>query len=467
MKIILFGTGDYYNKYKDWFDSEDIVCLLDNNEQKQGTVLGGKIVKSPSTVLSLEFDIICILSVYYDEIKEQLLELGVAKEHIIHCSELHNYPQFIRTDRMMQIIDKEGNSVSEIYNVSTSVLLMSHDLDYNGATLALFYVACILKEKGYDVWFASWTDGKLKTLLKKMGISVIIEPRLQIETFRSIEWIKNFYFIFCNTLLYYKLLADRDYSKKYIWWLHEPEVFYQSVDKEVLSSVKADNLKIYAVGEKACSPFRKYCPHLEVRELLYGIPDVVLEKNIKEDDSIFEIITVGTVQEYKGQDVLVQAVLKLPEVYQKKVHISIVGGVESVYYNSVIEAAKDLQEIIDFVPPVSRADIHKYYDKADIYVCPSRQDSMPVVVAESMMYSVPPIVSDSTGIAPFVKDGESGWLFSNENSSELSEKIKWCMDHRHMLSSMGNCAREQYDKYFSIESLEKNIRKILECDWGI
>lgn len=30
MKYLLFGTGDYYNRYKKWFESADVVALLDN-----------------------------------------------------------------------------------------------------------------------------------------------------------------------------------------------------------------------------------------------------------------------------------------------------------------------------------------------------------------------------------------------------------------------------------------------------
>lgn len=39
MKILLFGTGEYYQKYKKWFDKENIVALLDNDKDKQEIIL--------------------------------------------------------------------------------------------------------------------------------------------------------------------------------------------------------------------------------------------------------------------------------------------------------------------------------------------------------------------------------------------------------------------------------------------
>ena len=35
MKILLFGTGDYYNRCKKWFENQEVLALLDNSEQKQ------------------------------------------------------------------------------------------------------------------------------------------------------------------------------------------------------------------------------------------------------------------------------------------------------------------------------------------------------------------------------------------------------------------------------------------------
>ncbi len=54
---------------------------------------------------------------------------------------------------------------------------------------------------------------------------------------------------------------------------------------------------------------------------------------------------------------------------------------------------------------------------------------MPTVCAEAMMHSVPCILSDAAGTAAYVEDGVNGLVFQSENVQELSEKIKWCMNH--------------------------------------
>lgn len=467
MKIILFGTGDYYHKFRDWFYDTDIVCLLDNNEQKQNTLIDGKRVYAPIIGLKMEYDKVCILSVYYNEIKEQLMNLGVRESDIVHCSELHKYPEMIRSDRHAKIYCQYEDSLLAIKCTDKTILLMSHDLDYNGATLALYYAACILKDEGYDVWWASWTDGKVRKLIEEQAIGVIIDPKLQVGVFNEIEWMKSFDFIFCNTLLYYKLLSERDKCKKYIWWLHEPDMFYQSVDKDILKKIDGDNLKIYAVGEIAIGAFISNCPQMNIENLLYGIPDIedCYEINQKTSD-VMEIITIGNVQEYKGQDVLIGAIKKLPKEKQKRVHISIIGGSASEYYSKIVDMLEEIKDIVELIPPVTRTEVYEYYRKADLYICSSRQDCMPVVVAESMMCSLPSIVSDATGIAPYVRH-DGGIVFKSEDVQELSDKIQWCLDNRDKLDEMGRLARKQYEKVFSLKSFRERLIRIVNDNFKI
>ena len=62
MKFLLFGTGEYYNRYKIWFAKEDIIALIDNSKEKQGQYIDNILVIPPEAVCQYEFDAIVILS---------------------------------------------------------------------------------------------------------------------------------------------------------------------------------------------------------------------------------------------------------------------------------------------------------------------------------------------------------------------------------------------------------------------
>ena len=83
MRILVFGTGDYYERYKKWLRNDDIVALLDNNKGKQGQIIDGNHVLSPEdAVRKLDFDAVFILSAHVSEMTKQLLRLGVCGERI-------------------------------------------------------------------------------------------------------------------------------------------------------------------------------------------------------------------------------------------------------------------------------------------------------------------------------------------------------------------------------------------------
>lgn len=84
MKYLIFGTGDYYERYKDWFAKEDIAALLDNSPQKQNTKIDGIRVMAPEDGVKLSFDCIVVLSFYVKDMKRQLKALGVEQDRIFH-----------------------------------------------------------------------------------------------------------------------------------------------------------------------------------------------------------------------------------------------------------------------------------------------------------------------------------------------------------------------------------------------
>ena len=102
MKYVLFGTGDYYKRFKHWFNGRNVIAVLDNDPKKQGTIFDGYPVMAPTDINSIEYDAIVILSFYITEMKKQLIELGVAPERIFHFYDLqilyillvHQYLEF-------------------------------------------------------------------------------------------------------------------------------------------------------------------------------------------------------------------------------------------------------------------------------------------------------------------------------------------------------------------------------------
>ena len=83
-KVLVFGTGQYYENYKENIKSlgNEIIGFLDNNIEKVGTFIDGVLVSNPKDVVKMEYDKIIIMSMFVSEITEQLLEYGISRDKI-------------------------------------------------------------------------------------------------------------------------------------------------------------------------------------------------------------------------------------------------------------------------------------------------------------------------------------------------------------------------------------------------
>lgn len=463
MKYLLFGTGDYYERYKKWFSSDEVVALLDNSELKQGTYIDCIQVLSPAQGVVLNYDAIIILSFYVKAMKQQLVELGVEKERIYHFYDLHSLLKE-KGEIVKRPIKYYGDAkavMNKMQGHNKKILLLSQELTLGGPSIALFHAAKTFKTQGYEVVYASMIDGALKDKLLKNDIPVIVDENMQIATMKEIEWVKSFSLIICNTLNFHVFLSERDSNIPIVWWLHDARFFYDGVNPEVMKKINPDNMKMVSVGPVPRKAIEEFLPDMPCEELLYGVADVEKKQECKSKDGKTRFITIGFLEDIKGQDLLVQAIEMLPEAIRSRTEFYVVGHNKTLFGEKVQKESAKFQEI-EFLGSVERDKIHELLDLSDVLICPSRQDSMPTVAAEAMMHSVPCIVSDVTGTAAYIHNKEDGFIIESENVETLASEIEWCVKNRNKLPYMGQKARKIYEKVFSMNAFEERLLEIVD-----
>ncbi len=460
MNVLLFGTGDYYNRYKKWFEQHKVLALLDNSEKKKHKVIDNIKVLLPEEGVKLSYDIIVILSFYVKQMKQQLISLGVEQRRIYHFYDLHILFGENRIKRPIQYSLHAEEIIAADSNLKPKILLMSNDLTIGGPEIAIFYAAIILKEHGFNVVFSSMIDGPMREKLIQSDIPVIVDENLQVATMKEIKWIKTFSLVICNTLNFHIFLSERDLSIPVIWWLHDASFFYDGVNKNIIGKINLNYLKTVTVGPVPAKAVKNFLPHIRCDELLYGVEDVKSFARNKSNNKIVQFVTIGFLENIKGQDLLIQAIQKLPDDIRNQCKFYIVGYQNTLFGDKVYNEGKDLKEVI-FTGNISHKEVHRLLNNTDILVCPSRQDSMPTVVVEAMMHSVPCIVSDVTGIASYIHNEMDGFVFKNEDVQMLVEKIEWCVTNKKKLMNMGLSARKLYERYFSMETFENALLNII------
>jgi len=109
-------------------------------------------------------------------------------------------------------------------------------------------------------------------------------------------------------------------------------------------------------------------------------------------------------------------------------------------------------------------DVNDLYKKADIFVLPTLEEGLSMVILEAMACGLPVIASENSGGKDVINDGENGFIVPIRDIKLLKEKIKYFYDNPGEIKRMGKNARKTaeeftWDRYG--ERIVKEYKKIL------
>lgn len=446
-KIILFGTGRRYQRFRTLLKKLVVAAIVDNAPEKQGKILDGHLIEAPKRITEIDYDYILILAKAESEICEQLRAMGVAKDRILTLERLGSLSDFYSID-----FGREETILG------TDIVLLSHGLDLSGAPLMLLNAATMLKRMGYTVSVIALSDGPLRQSYEQEEISVAVFYFFHFQPKYLEPLLRDAKFLFVNTLLFYPYIREVEcYARKIIWWLHEEEDAYgkkYALNIEARKEVTFPNIKIYGVGDRVKNAFLDYFPKDEIGELLYGIEEQRAERT--ETESAFVFAMIGTVDERKGEDLFREAIRRLREEYSD-IAFWVVGKISSPQEElfSEIEGVRLFGEL-------EHKAVMRLFPRINAVVCPSRNDPMPVVVAEGMMQKKICIVSDHVGQAAWMTDGKNGFVCRSDDARSLYEKMKAALEHRELAERIGENAYQLYLEHFSMDAFAERLSRVLE-----
>ena len=109
----------------------------------------------------------------------------------------------------------------------------------------------------------------------------------------------------------------------------------------------------------------------------------------------------------------------------------------------------------------TQQEIQNLYERLDIVVVASREETVSMVAIEAMMMGKVCIVSNETGIAEYIVHEKNGFVFQNENENELASIMRWCYQNQQQLKIIGTNARKTYEENFSMHRFSMNIQNML------
>ncbi len=447
MRILIFGTGKVYERYKGKLrDDIIIVGFLDNDKGKQGKYFEGKKIYSPQEAVGLEYDFIFLMSIHRAAMREQLVEMGINDDKIYDLNRPWTVFQHDEIVTYGDINEISGNLIA----------IFSHALTSTGAQNVLFQATVLMKKNNYNIVVISREDGVLREKFIAQGITVVVCEDIITED-KTLALIKSkACMIWVNTVWLYDIA---DYFSgtglKTIWWIHE-SARKSDISKRIFRRIASQSsIRIMSVSPVVDENiWQIYGEDIKVNRLFYGLKDYNLYENKVSEKNKIVMACIGGISRIKGQDLLINAIDHLPEYIKEKSRFLIIGA--GTLGNDSLKIV-DQNDCIEVIGEVDNSKMPHIYQTIDGIICCSRQDAMPVVVAEACMNMKFSIVSDAAGISQLLKDNQNALIFKSENIEELREKIMWAVNNYQQAKKIGQASRSVYDKYFSLDIFEKNL----------
>lgn len=164
------------------------------------------------------------------------------------------------------------------------------------------------------------------------------------------------------------------------------------------------------------------------------------------------IITVGRYEPRKQMLMLLEAVIQLAGDYPLQLTFvgEVVSDAQKAYYTGLQDKVCEygLGESVSLIRNLTREQVFEEYRKADLFVLPSTRERASISQLEAMSCSLPIICSDTNGSSCYVEPEVNGYLFRDNDKTDLYQKLLLAVRSKEHLEAMGrNSYRLVQEKY--------------------
>lgn len=342
-----------------------------------------------------------------------------------------------------------------------NLFILSHCLDRGGAPLVLLELIPYFK-KHYNIIFVSIKDGELVKEFREAGIDIYIgDYNAFLQCGRSF-WL-SFDCAFLNTIVSYNFVRFFNGTNiPTIWWLHEPEMLFKTSYGIIPHMGQlSKNIKILSVTDETAGCVKKY--YQTNSDILHmGLEDKYTGDVIREDKKV-RFFMPAKFQCVKGQDIIAQAIMALPQEYQEKTEFIFAGNPDETqpdWYDLIEKLSKAADNVI-MLGTISKNEVYEWYQNVDCVIAPSRADATPTTIVEAMMFRKVCLCSDATGISKYMENGVNGYIHKSENIENLVERLIYIVDHIDEMDEIRTKGREIYLNEFERKSIEERLDKLM------
>jgi O-antigen biosynthesis protein len=356
---------------------------------------------------------------------------------------------------------------AELAARADQLLLVTHDLSRSGAPIVMWTLAAHLSQLGFKMKVLSPLDGPLAAEYHKLGVETVIEQQMLNDVRFILPHLEGADLVWANTILTWRAIsAARAFNRAGIWWLHE-STFGQKLLARYLMvppTFAAANAVVFPCQTTA-DQYHSYNVKDNFQPIYWGL-DLAEERiddtGIHLKSGKLNLVSISSIEPRKGQDVLLQALSRLPEEAQQGIECYLIGrNLAPSFYGKIARKARRMSNV-HLVGELPKEKVLGYLQLAHVSVIPSRDEALPLTLIEAMALGKCIISSDAGGIPEIINHGENGLLAKAGDPEELAERILQVYTDRQLLRSLSENALASFSANFSKQRFEEEFHTLVE-----
>ena len=343
-------------------------------------------------------------------------------------------------------------------------LLISHEFTYTGAPHSLLRMAGAMQDAGCDVEVWGPEKGPFLREFKKKKIRCRILPPEDLKGEKSLEFLKDFDLAVVNTVY-----ADRYYELikaviPTVWIIREASDLKSCCENAPERMQAVQNAgRIYCVSEYAAECLKQY--NGNIRVLRNCVEDNSGSAGLYSGprDGVVRFVQLGTLEERKGYDLILDAYCLLPDELKNRTEICFAGKLpdfQKGYWKNLLERLKGFRNI-RYLGEIRDTDRkNKTISESDVVLVASRDEACSLVALEGAMLSKPLLLSSNVG-AKYMVRGGNGVIFESGDVRSLARGMAYFLENPEKIPDMGAVSRKNYLELAGMDRYREEMLSLL------
>jgi O-antigen biosynthesis protein len=342
------------------------------------------------------------------------------------------------------------------------LLIVSHEMTLSGAPIQLAHVVMWLRERGWAPVVVAPEPGPLAE--KLAGVEIIYESQLLIDPAYGAlrRLIPQCDCVLANTIVTWEAVQACQFERvPVVWYIHETQVGVQLM--QIIHMIEPSLGVAEAIVTPTQTTARVYMPYRErpIDVIPYGIPPVAAGRSVRTDAERLRFTVIATYEARKGQDLLLDAVGKLPAETRARTVFQLVGRALEEKFTDELRARSAALGCVKLLGSLGHEEALQTIRDADVLVCPSRDETMPIVMLEAMSLGKPTVAFNVGGIHEWIEDGVNGFLVPAQDTSALAAAIARLAADAELREAIGAAGWATFEQHFTIEQCGEQFAQVI------